>query len=170
VKQILQNARVNVESLLRNHSVKRYSTDLLLSGPAPYLGTKAQVKGKFLSHHSNTNKLTTKRRKQKAIMTLTVHHLQVSQSERVVWLCEELGIDYELKIYQRDPLFAPADYKALHPTGSAPVIEDNDKVLAESAACVEYIAQVYGRGRFFVKPGDENYADFLYYFHFANGE
>lgn len=102
-------------------------------------------------------------------MTLTVHHLQVSQSERVVWLCEELGINYELKNYKRDPLFAPTNYKALHPTGAAPVIEDNGKVIAESAACVEYIAQVHGNGKFFVKPGQKEYADFVYWFHFANG-
>ncbi|KAI7457284.1 hypothetical protein KC351_g18740, partial [Hortaea werneckii] len=53
-------------------------------------------------------------------MVLTVHHLQVSQSERVVFLCEELGIEYELKNYQRSPLLAPPEYKALHAVGSAP--------------------------------------------------
>lgn len=102
-------------------------------------------------------------------MTLTVHHLQISQSERVVWLCEELGIDYELKNYKRDPVLAPANYKALHPLEAAPVINDNGKVIGESAACLEYIAHVHGDGKFFVKPGAKEYADFLYYFHFANG-
>src|SRR6266853_682323 len=60
---------------------------------------------------------------------LTVHHLGRSQSERIVWLCEELGIPYALKCYARAPLLAPADYKALHPIGSAPVITDGDLVM-----------------------------------------
>src|SRR5829696_8372473 len=72
---------------------------------------------------------------------LTVHHLGKSQSERIVWLCEELGIPYELKIYDRDPVtrLAPPEYKALHPLGAAPVITDGDVVLAESGAIIEYI-------------------------------
>ena len=72
---------------------------------------------------------------------LTVHHLGKSQSERIVWLCEELEIPYELKRYARDPvtILAPADYKALHPIGAAPVITDGDLVLAESGAIVDYI-------------------------------
>ena len=67
---------------------------------------------------------------------LTVHHLGVSQSERIVWLCEELEIPYELKRYDRDPAsgLAPAAYKALHPMGIAPVITDGDLVLGESGA------------------------------------
>src|SRR6202000_3099296 len=81
---------------------------------------------------------------------LTVHHLGKSQSERIVWLCEELEIPYELKCYARDAktMLAPADYKTLHPIGSAPVIVDGDLVLAESGAIVEYIAGKYGKGRF----------------------
>ena len=69
---------------------------------------------------------------------LTVHHLGKSQSERIVWLCEELGIPYELKCYARDSvtMLAPPEYKALHPLGSAPVITDGDLVLAESGAIV----------------------------------
>jgi glutathione S-transferase len=67
---------------------------------------------------------------------LTVHHLGKSQSERIVWLCEELEIAYELRRYARDSvtMLAPADYKALHPIGAAPVITDGDLVLAESGA------------------------------------
>ncbi|KAI5923435.1 glutathione S-transferase [Camillea tinctor] len=102
-------------------------------------------------------------------MTLTVHHLGVSQSDRVVWLCEELGIDYVLKKYDRSPVMAPEAYKALHPIGSAPVIEDGPLKLAESGACVEYIAQIYGKGSLVVQPGAKNYADYLYWFHFGNG-
>ncbi|KAI0811804.1 putative glutathione S-transferase [Xylaria sp. FL0064] len=102
-------------------------------------------------------------------MTLIVHHLGISQSERIVWLCEELGIDYELRKYDRSPLLGPPELKALHPLGSAPVIEDGNVKLAESAACVEYIAQTYGKGRFIIAPGHNDYADYLYWFHFTNG-
>jgi glutathione S-transferase len=79
---------------------------------------------------------------------LTVHHLGKSQSERIVWLCEELGIPYELKVYDRDPVtrLAPPEYKALHPIGAAPVITDGDLVLAESGAIIEYIAAKFGNG------------------------
>jgi glutathione S-transferase len=102
---------------------------------------------------------------------LIVHHLGKSQSERIVWLCEELGIPYELKHTARDPvtMLAPADYKALHPIGSAPVITDGDLVLAESGAIVEYITAKYGNGRFALPASHPNFADFLYWFHFANG-
>jgi glutathione S-transferase len=72
---------------------------------------------------------------------LTVHHLGKSQSERIVWLCEELGIAYELKLYERDrvTMLAPSEYKALHPAQTAPIIVDGDVVLAESGAIMEYI-------------------------------
>ncbi len=101
----------------------------------------------------------------------TVHHLGVSQSERIVWLCEELGIPYELKIYDRDPTtrMAPAAYKALHPMGIAPVITDDGKAIAESGAIVDYIIGKYGNGRLAVKPDQSNYADYLFWLHFANG-
>jgi glutathione S-transferase len=100
---------------------------------------------------------------------LTVHHLGRSQSERVVWLCEELGIDYELKCYARAPLLAPPEYKALHPIGAAPVITDGDLVLAESGAIVEYIASRYANGRLILDGHHPDFAPYLYWFHFANG-
>jgi len=100
---------------------------------------------------------------------LTVHHLGKSQSERIVWLCEELGIAYELKCYARAPLLAPPDYKALHPIGSAPVITDGDVVLAESGAIVEYITAKYAGGRLTLSPQHPDFAEYLYWFHFANG-
>jgi glutathione S-transferase len=102
---------------------------------------------------------------------LTVHHLGKSQSERIVWLCEELEIPYELKTYVRDAktMLAQADYKALHPIGSAPVIADGDLVLAESGAIVEYISAKYGKGRLTLGADDPGFAQFLYWFHFANG-
>lgn len=105
---------------------------------------------------------------------LTVHHLGKSQSERIVWLCEELGLDYELKIYARAPVLAPDDYRALHPIGSAPVITDTtadgrEITLAESAAVVEYIIVKHGNGRLSLPPDDPAWPDYLYWFHFANG-
>ena len=100
---------------------------------------------------------------------LTVHHLGRSQSERIVWLCEELGLDYELKRYERAPLLAPPEYKALHPIGTAPVITDADVVLGESGAVIEYILAKYGKGRLTRQPGHPEFASYLYWLHFANG-
>ena len=102
---------------------------------------------------------------------LTVHHLGKSQSERVVWLCEELGLDYELVRYARDPVtvLAPPELKALHPMGSAPLITDGGPVLAESGAIVEYILAKYGVGRLVIAPEAPEFADYLRRFHFANG-
>lgn len=102
---------------------------------------------------------------------LTIHHLGRSQSERIVWLCEELEIPYELKRYTRDgvTILAPADYKALHPIGTAPVVTDDDVALAESGAVVEYIIAKYGDGRLKLSVDHPDFAQFLYWFHFANG-
>ena len=102
---------------------------------------------------------------------LTVHHLGKSQSERIVWLCEELEIPYELKRYDRDPVtrLAPPEYKALHPIGAAPLITDGDLVLAESGAVIEYIVAKHGNGRLALAADHPDFAQFLYWFHFANG-
>jgi glutathione S-transferase len=101
---------------------------------------------------------------------ITVHHLGVSQSERVVWLCEELGIDYELKTYPRESNgAAPPAYKALHPQGTAPIITDGPVVLAETGAIVDYILARHGGGRLVVSPQASNFADYLYWLHFGNG-
>jgi glutathione S-transferase len=101
---------------------------------------------------------------------LVVHHLGVSQSERVVWLCEELGIPYELVRHAREPSFAaPPAYKAIHPAGMAPTIVDGDVVLAESAAVIEYIIQRHGEGRLALGKDHPDYADYLFWLHFANG-
>ena len=102
---------------------------------------------------------------------LTVHHLGKSQSERIVWLCEELGLPYQLKVYDRDKVtrLAPPEYKALHPLGAAPVINDGGLVLAESGAIVEYIVARYGKGRLVLAPDHADYAQFVYWLHFANG-
>ena len=102
---------------------------------------------------------------------IVVHHLGISQSDRIVWLCEELGIPFELKHYQRDPQtrLAPAEYRALTPFGTAPVITDGELTLGESGAIIEYIIQTYGAGRFAVRPGQAGYTDYLFWLHFANG-
>src|SRR3954471_23362023 len=102
---------------------------------------------------------------------LIVHHLGRSQSERVVWLCEELGLDYELKRYERrtDDKLAPPEYKALHPMGSAPVIQDGPLMLGESGAIVEYLIATRGEGRLAFTPMQPGFAEYLYWFHFANG-
>lgn len=102
---------------------------------------------------------------------LTVHHLRMSQSERVVWLCEELAIPYRLECYDRDPLTraAPAEYKALHGLGAAPVITDGDITLAESNAIVDYIINRHGGGRLSVAPDSYAYPDYIYWLHFVNG-
>ncbi len=102
---------------------------------------------------------------------LTVHHLRRSQSERIVWLCEELGMDYALKCYARDPttMLAPAEYRALHPIGTAPVITDGDVVLAESGAIVAYIIAKYGNGQLALGPDHPDFAQYLFWFHYANG-
>jgi glutathione S-transferase len=116
-------------------------------------------------------RLALERQSRRSPAMLTVHHLGVSQSERIVWLCEELGISYELKRYDRDPQVrgAPPEYKALHPLGAAPVITDGDVVMAESGAIVDYIIARYGDGRLSVKPDAANYPDYIYWLHYVNG-
>lgn len=100
---------------------------------------------------------------------ITIHHLGVSQSDRVVWLMEELGLPYDLKWYDRgEDFLAPAEYRALHPAGTAPIIEDGDLVLAESTAIVEYISQRYGAGKLSVPVDDANYPHYLYWMQFNN--
>lgn len=102
---------------------------------------------------------------------LTIHHLGKSQSERVVWLCEELGLDYALVHHVRDAVtnLSPPALRALHPLGAAPVITDGDLLLAESAAIVEYIIHKHGGGRLAQGPDHPDYAQYLYWFHYANG-
>lgn len=101
---------------------------------------------------------------------LTIHHLRVSQSDRVVWLCEELGLDYEVKLYLRreDNMLAPDDYKALHPMGIAPVMTDGDVVLGETGAITDYIVAKYGDGRLVPPVDSADFPHHLYWYHFAN--
>jgi len=80
---------------------------------------------------------------------LIVHHLETSRSQRILWLLEELGVPYDMKIYRRDPAtrLAPAELKAIHPLGKSPVITDDGQVIAESGAVIEYLVEKYGAGR-----------------------
>ena len=101
---------------------------------------------------------------------ITIHHLSTSRSERIVWLAEELGIPYRMQWHQREANgAAPAALREVHALGKAPVIEDDGLVLAESGAIVEYIVQRHGGGRLAVKPDAPEYADYLYWMHFAEG-
>lgn len=101
---------------------------------------------------------------------LTVHHLAKSQSERIIWLCEEIGLPYELIRYERTPEgAAPPEYKALSPFGTAPVITDGDLALGESGAIVEYVLGKYADGALLLGPEHPEWTDFLFWFHFANG-
>jgi glutathione S-transferase len=103
------------------------------------------------------------------MIVLTVHHLANSQSDRVVWLLEELGLPYRLVWYQRTAEgAAPASYLALHPAATAPVIEDGDRVLSESEAILPYICHRHAGGRLTVPPEAPNYPDYLYWMALSN--
>jgi glutathione S-transferase len=101
---------------------------------------------------------------------LTVHHLNNSRSQRVLWLLEELGVAYEVKRYQRDPktMLAPPELMKVHPLGKSPVITDDGCIVAETGAIVEYILSRYGAGR--MAPSDTiDQLRYTYWLHFAEG-
>ncbi|MFC6196598.1 glutathione S-transferase family protein [Ponticaulis profundi] len=102
---------------------------------------------------------------------ITIHHLGISQSERIIWLCEEYAIPYEVKRYERNEhnRLAPDDYKALHPIGTAPVITDGDVTLAETAAIFDYLLGKYAPGKGHLAPDDPNFANYLFWYHYTNG-
>ena len=102
---------------------------------------------------------------------LTVHHLNNSRSQRVLWLLEELGVPYELVKYERDPKtsLAPPELQKIHPLGKSPVVTDGEHVLAESAAILEYIVETYGNGRLVPAAGSPDYRRYRYWMHYAEG-
>ena len=105
---------------------------------------------------------------------ITVHHLNNSRSQRVLWLLEELGLDYQIKPYQRDKktMLAPPELRQVHPLGKSPVITDNSAsgvTLAESGAIIEYLAERYGAGRLAPAPGTPEYLRYRYWLHFSEG-
>ena len=102
---------------------------------------------------------------------LIVHHLQTSRSQRILWLLEELGLDYEIKRYERDPKtkLAPPELKAVNPLGKSPVIEDGALVLNESGAIVDYLIRRHGQGRLQPDPATAAYDEYIKWLHFAEG-
>ncbi|MET0988585.1 MAG: glutathione S-transferase family protein [Steroidobacteraceae bacterium] len=101
---------------------------------------------------------------------ITLYHLDHSRSERVIWLMEELGLEYQLENLNRlESGLAPPELKMINPLGSAPVIRDGDTVLAESGAILEYIIHRYGGGRLSVPPSAPGYARYLYWMHAVEG-
>lgn len=102
---------------------------------------------------------------------ITVHHLNNSRSQRVLWLLEELGAPYEIKHYQRDAktMLAPPELKAVHPLGKSPVITDGDVTQAETGAIVEWIVEHHGAGRLIPAAGTPERARYAYWLHYAEG-
>lgn len=102
---------------------------------------------------------------------ITVHHLNNSRSQRILWLLEELGLDYEIKKYQRNrkTMMAPSDLRVVHPLGKSPVITDGDVTVAESGAIVEYLVERYGQGRLIPAAGTPDKLRYTYFLHFAEG-
>ncbi len=101
---------------------------------------------------------------------IVVHHLNNSRSQRILWLLEELGLDYEIKRYERDrkTMLAPPELKAVHPLGKSPVITDGDLVVAESGAIVEYLTAREG-GRLVPAAGTPARLCYTHFLHFAEG-
>jgi glutathione S-transferase len=101
---------------------------------------------------------------------LTVHHLNNSRSQRVLWLLEELGVPYDIVRYNRQPnMLAPPELRAIHPLGKSPVITDNGNTIAESGAIVEYLVTTYGEGRLIPPAGTPERLRFTYWLHYAEG-
>jgi glutathione S-transferase len=102
---------------------------------------------------------------------LTLHHLNDSRSQRILWLLEELGLPYEMKRYQRDATtrLAPSELTAIHPLGKSPVITDGDITIAESAAIVDYVIRKYGKGAMMPAQGSAEYETYNEWLHYSEG-
>jgi len=102
---------------------------------------------------------------------ITVHHLNNSRSQRVLWLLEELELPYEIVKYERDPqtLLAPSSLQDIHPLGKSPVIVDGDATLAESGAILEHLVEAHGAGRFAPAAGTPAHRHYRYFMHYAEG-
>jgi glutathione S-transferase len=102
---------------------------------------------------------------------IIVHHLNNSRSQRILWLLEELGLEYEIKKYQRDPktMLAPPELRAVHPLGKSPVIQDGDTIVAESGAIIDYLVGRYGDGRLAPASGTPERLRYTYFLHYAEG-
>ncbi|MDQ1815818.1 glutathione S-transferase [Massilia sp. CCM 9210] len=102
---------------------------------------------------------------------IIVHHLNNSRSQRILWLLEELGLEYEIRKYQRDAktMLAPPELRAVHPLGKSPVITDGENTVAESGAIIEYLLERYGNGRFVPAAGTPDKLRYTYFMHYAEG-
>lgn len=102
---------------------------------------------------------------------LTVHHLNNSRSQRILWLLEELGVEYEIKFYDRDEKtqLAPESLKKIHPLGKSPVVTLDDQVLAESGAIIDYLGHKYGDGQWVPRRNSKKYQAYMYWLHYAEG-
>jgi len=102
---------------------------------------------------------------------ITVHHLNNSRSQRILWLLEELGLPYEIRKYQRDPktMLAPPELRAVHPLGKSPVIQDGDTVVAESGAIIDYLVGKHGAAALAPAPGTPERLHYTYFLHYAEG-
>ena len=103
--------------------------------------------------------------------TITVHHLNQSRSQRILWLLEELGLPYDIVRYQRDPktMLAPPELKRIHPLGKSPVVVVDGEVLAESGAIIETLVERFGAGRLAPAPGTPEATRYRYWLHYAEG-
>ena len=102
---------------------------------------------------------------------LIVHHLENSRSQRVLWLLEELGVEYEIKRYERDKktMLAPRELREVHPLGKSPVITEDGQTIAESGAIVEYLVERHGKGRLVPPAGTPSRLRYTYWLHYAEG-
>lgn len=102
---------------------------------------------------------------------ITVHHLENSRSQRILWLLEELGLDYKIKQYKRDPktMLAPDSLARVHPLGKSPVIVDGDLTVAESGAIIEYLVDKYGQDKGLKPVAEKNLVRYRYWLHYAEG-
>ena len=102
---------------------------------------------------------------------ITVHHLENSRSQRVLWLLEELDLQYEVVRYPRDPktMLAPASLRQIHPLGKSPILTDDGLTVAESGAIVEYLVDRYGQGRLAPEPGTPERLLYTHFLHYAEG-
>lgn len=102
---------------------------------------------------------------------MILHHLEQSRSHRLVWLLEELGLDYEIKMYYRDPetFRAPPELREVHSLGKAPLLTDNGVVFAETGAIIEHVLEAHGEGRLQPAPDTDEARQFRYFMHYAEG-
>jgi glutathione S-transferase len=102
---------------------------------------------------------------------LTVHHLNDSRSQRILWLLEELQVPYDIKFYRRDPhtRMAPPELQHIHPLGKSPIVTDEGRAMAESGAIIDYIIRHHGDGRLQPDPKSREYDDYVYWLHYAEG-